>query len=98
MIGAEVRDSCRSSRTGETLQAFTPRAHLSRGKRASGGESTTPHYLVNSNKVCENSQIKKPVLLRRLAFFHLKNPTFRFQPLQKLEQVGICLMYPFLGW
>ncbi|MFJ5749322.1 hypothetical protein ACQKOM_08045 [Peribacillus frigoritolerans] len=61
LIGAEVRDSCGSSGTGETPQAFTPPdAHRPpRGKRASGGEATTTHYLenrlVNRNKVCENS-------------------------------------------
>ncbi|MGE8018911.1 hypothetical protein ACQKOM_08320 [Peribacillus frigoritolerans] len=37
VIGAEVRDSCGSSGTGETPQAFT--AHRPpQGKRASGGE------------------------------------------------------------
>ncbi|WP_440970555.1 hypothetical protein ACSS6N_02445 [Peribacillus frigoritolerans] len=46
LIGAEVRDSCGSGGTGETPQAFTPAEseHLE-------GKSTTPHYLVNSNKV-----------------------------------------------
>ncbi|WP_343929599.1 hypothetical protein [Peribacillus frigoritolerans] len=40
LIGAEVRDSCGSSGTGETPQAFTPRRLTlpPRGKRASGGE------------------------------------------------------------
>ncbi|MGE8021342.1 hypothetical protein ACQKOM_20945 [Peribacillus frigoritolerans] len=40
LIGAEVRDSCGSSGTGETPQAFTPRRlhRPTRGKRASGGE------------------------------------------------------------
>ncbi|THF80176.1 hypothetical protein E6W99_10930 [Metabacillus sediminilitoris] len=56
-----LRDSCGSSGTGEIPQAFTPRrltarpaviVHLSL-------QSTTPHYLVNSNKVCENSQFIK---------------------------------------
>ncbi|MED3845098.1 hypothetical protein P4595_03160, partial [Peribacillus frigoritolerans] len=38
LIGAEVRDSCGSSGTGETPQAFTPRRLTARPKRASGGE------------------------------------------------------------
>ncbi|MFF2856958.1 hypothetical protein, partial [Peribacillus sp. NPDC058002] len=41
--GAEVRDSCGSSGTGETPQG----AHRQpRGKRAMEGKSTAPHYLV----------------------------------------------------
>ncbi|MBR8644847.1 hypothetical protein KEH51_11950 [[Brevibacterium] frigoritolerans] len=56
MIGAEVRDSCRSSRIGETPQAFTPRRLPPAPRKASiWRKSTTTHYLVNSNKVCENS-------------------------------------------
>ncbi|TDL87565.1 hypothetical protein E2R55_19685 [Vibrio vulnificus] len=58
LIGAEVRDSCGSSGTGETPQAFTPR-RLTAGPAESEhleGKSTTPHYLVNSNKVCENKK------------------------------------------
>ncbi|WP_289320320.1 hypothetical protein [Peribacillus simplex] len=40
LIGAEVRDSCGSSGTGETPQAFTPEeAHRPhQGMRASGGQ------------------------------------------------------------
>ncbi|MBR8645105.1 hypothetical protein KEH51_15225 [[Brevibacterium] frigoritolerans] len=34
MIGAEVRDSCGSSRTGETPQAFTPRRLTARTKES----------------------------------------------------------------
>ncbi|MGE8018878.1 hypothetical protein ACQKOM_08135 [Peribacillus frigoritolerans] len=58
VIGAEVRDSCGSSGTGETPQAFTPRRLTARPAESEHleGKSTTPHYLVNSNKVCENSQ------------------------------------------
>ncbi|MGG0249888.1 hypothetical protein ABEY24_16275, partial [Peribacillus frigoritolerans] len=46
-----------SSGTGETPQAFTPRRLTARTKESEHleGKSTTPHYLVNSNKVCENS-------------------------------------------
>jgi hypothetical protein len=58
LIGAEVRDSCGSSGTGETPQAFRPR-RLTAPRPAESkhleGKSTTTHYLVNSNKVCENS-------------------------------------------
>jgi hypothetical protein len=52
-----VRDSCGSSGTGETPQAFTPRRLAARPAESEHleGKSTTPHYLVNSNKVCENS-------------------------------------------
>jgi hypothetical protein len=57
LIGAEVRDSCGSGGTGETPQAFTPRRLTARPAESEHleGKSTTPHYLVNSNKVCENS-------------------------------------------
>ncbi|MFJ5747470.1 hypothetical protein ACQKOM_03460 [Peribacillus frigoritolerans] len=59
--GAEVRDSCGSSGTGETPQAFTPRRLTARTKESEHleGKSTTTHYLVNSNKVCENSLTEK---------------------------------------
>ena len=52
-----MRDSCESSGTGETPQAFTPRRLTARTKESEHleGKSTTTHYLVNSNKVCENS-------------------------------------------
>ncbi len=52
-----MRDSCGSSGTGETPQAFTPRMLTVRPAESEHleGKSTTPHYLVNSNKVCENS-------------------------------------------
>jgi hypothetical protein len=58
LIGAEVRDSCGSSGIGETPQAFTPRRLTARPAESEHleGKSTTTHYLVNSNKVCENSQ------------------------------------------
>ncbi|PAL14172.1 hypothetical protein B8W99_07150 [Peribacillus simplex] len=57
LIGAEVRDSCGSSGTGETPQAFTPRRLTARPAESEHleGKSTTLHYFVNSNKVCENS-------------------------------------------
>ncbi|MES1039740.1 hypothetical protein FOA20_09630 [Peribacillus simplex] len=51
LIGAEVRDSCGSSGTGETPQAFTPRRLTARPAESEHlEESTTPHYLVNSSK------------------------------------------------
>ncbi len=52
-----MRDSCGSSGTGETPQAFTPRRLTARTAESEHleGKSTTPLYLVNSNKVCENS-------------------------------------------
>ncbi|PRS44395.1 hypothetical protein C6W19_01325 [Bacillus sp. RJGP41] len=61
LIGAEVRDSRGSSGTGETPQAFTPRRLTARSAESEHleGKSTTTHYLVNSNKVCENSQDEK---------------------------------------
>jgi hypothetical protein len=56
-----VRDSCGSSGTGETPQAFTPRRLTARPAESEHleGKSTTPLYLVNSNKVCENSLFLK---------------------------------------
>ena len=66
-----MRDSCGSSGTGETPQAFTPRRLTARPVESEHleGKSTTPHYLVNSNKVCENSHKKrestKPFILIR---------------------------------
>ncbi|KAB7706575.1 hypothetical protein F9802_10270 [Bacillus aerolatus] len=61
MIEAEVRDSCGNSWTGETPQAFTPRRLTARPAESEQLErkSTTPHYLVNSNKVCKNSLNKR---------------------------------------
>ncbi|MGG4266891.1 hypothetical protein ABEW06_17060, partial [Peribacillus simplex] len=40
-------------------QAFTPRRLTARPAESEHleGKSTTPHYLVNSNKLCENSLI-----------------------------------------
>ncbi|MGE8017670.1 hypothetical protein ACQKOM_01920 [Peribacillus frigoritolerans] len=57
LIGAKVRDSCGSSGIGEPPLAFTPRGLTARTKESEHleGKSTTTHYLVNSNKVCENS-------------------------------------------
>ncbi|WP_134402104.1 hypothetical protein [Peribacillus frigoritolerans] len=45
MIGAEVRDSCGSSGTGETPQAFTPRRLTARPAESEHleGKSTTTH-------------------------------------------------------
>jgi hypothetical protein len=56
-----MRDSCGTSGTGETPQAFTPRMLTARPAESEHleGKSTTPHYLVNSNKVCENSLFLK---------------------------------------
>ncbi|SIR49917.1 hypothetical protein SAMN05878482_10438 [Peribacillus simplex] len=55
-----MRDSCGSSGTGETPQAFTPRRLTARPAESEHleGKSTTPLYLENSNKVSENSQKK----------------------------------------
>ncbi|GAA1369652.1 hypothetical protein GCM10009597_05360 [Peribacillus frigoritolerans] len=52
-----MRDSCGSSGRGETPQAFTPRRLTARPAESEHLEwkSTTTHYLVNSNKLCENS-------------------------------------------
>ncbi len=52
-----MRDSCGSSGTVETPQAFTPRrlTALPAESEHLEGKSTTSHYLVNSNKVFENS-------------------------------------------
>ncbi|TWE00693.1 hypothetical protein FB545_3042 [Peribacillus frigoritolerans] len=52
-----MRDSCGSNGTGETPQAFTPRRLTARTKESGHqeGKSTTTHYLVNSNKVCEKT-------------------------------------------
>ena len=56
-----MRDSCGSSGTGETPQAFTPRRLTARPAESEHleGKSTTPLYLVNSNKVCEKSLFLK---------------------------------------
>ena len=58
-----MRDSCGSSGTGETPQAFTPRRLTARPAESEHleGKSTTPHYLVNGNKVCENSLLKRRI-------------------------------------
>ncbi|MFJ7856188.1 hypothetical protein ACIQX3_26120, partial [Peribacillus frigoritolerans] len=86
------------SGTGETPPAFTPRRLTARPAESEHleGKSTTPHYLVNSNKVCENSQIKKPVLLRRLAFFHLKKiQRFAFSLCKSLSRSAFALCIRF---
>ncbi len=56
-----MRDSCGRSGTGETPQAFTPRRLTARPAESEHleGKSTTPLYLVNSNKVCENNLWEK---------------------------------------
>ncbi|MES1042193.1 hypothetical protein FOA20_22655 [Peribacillus simplex] len=61
LIGAQVRDSCGSSGIGETPQAFTTRRLTARPAESEHLErkSTTPLYLVNSNKVCQNSFSRK---------------------------------------
>jgi hypothetical protein len=43
------------------MQSFTPRRLTARPAESEQLErkSTTPHYLVNSNKVCENSLVEK---------------------------------------
>ncbi|SIS05858.1 hypothetical protein SAMN05878482_11139 [Peribacillus simplex] len=65
-----MRDSCGSSGTGETPQAFTPRRLTARPAESEHleGKSTTPHYLVNGNKVCENSLNKKLELEKWYSF------------------------------
>ncbi|SNS99707.1 hypothetical protein SAMN05444672_104264 [Bacillus sp. OK838] len=56
-----MRDSCGSSGTDETPQAFTPRRPTARPPESEHleGKSTTTHYLVNSNKVCETAYEKE---------------------------------------
>ncbi|MFK4390912.1 hypothetical protein ABH916_002840 [Peribacillus frigoritolerans] len=65
-----MRDSCGSSGRGETPQAFTPRRLTARTKESEHleGKSTTTHYLVNSNKVCENSLILKSKMKQAFQF------------------------------
>jgi len=76
VIGADVRVSCGSSGTNETPQAFTPSrlTALPAESEHLEGKSTTTHYLVNSNKVCENS-LKKAYPL--WACFSLPIPIIR---------------------
>ncbi|SIR22121.1 hypothetical protein SAMN05878482_10347 [Peribacillus simplex] len=66
-----MRDSSGSSGTGETPQAFTPRRLTARPAESEHleGKSTTPHYLVNSNKVCENSLVLS--FMKNVSTFHL---------------------------
>ncbi|MDQ7861896.1 hypothetical protein RCO48_15710 [Peribacillus frigoritolerans] len=45
MIGAEVRDSCGSSGTGETPQAFTPRRLTARPAESEHLEGNQPHRI-----------------------------------------------------
>ncbi len=60
-----MRDSCGRSGTGVTPQAFTPRRLTARPAESEHleGKSTTLHYFVNSNKVCENSLVFRPKLI-----------------------------------
>ncbi|MFJ7511726.1 hypothetical protein ACIQW7_20035 [Peribacillus simplex] len=76
LIGAEVRDSCGSSGTGEAPQAFTPRRLTARPVESEHleGKSTTPHYLVNNNKVCENSLSFTLFQIKKLLFENALQP------------------------
>ncbi|MBR8646389.1 hypothetical protein KEH51_29470 [[Brevibacterium] frigoritolerans] len=57
MIGAEVRDSCGSSGTGgDPTGVYAGGSPPAPRKASIWRKSTTTHYLVNSNKVWENSQ------------------------------------------
>ncbi len=56
-----MRDSCGSRGTGETPQAFSPRPAESEHLE---GKSTTPLYLVNSNK-CRPALQVYPNLLQK---------------------------------
>ncbi|MEB2494424.1 hypothetical protein SOP93_25355, partial [Peribacillus frigoritolerans] len=53
-----------------TPQAFTPRRLTARPAESEHleGKSTTTHYLVNSNKVCENSLFRKDIDLEKGQF------------------------------
>ncbi|AZV63332.1 hypothetical protein DOZ91_24200 [Peribacillus frigoritolerans] len=57
LIGAEVRDSCGSSGTGETPQAFTPRRLTARPAESEHleGKSTTLHYFVIATKYAKTA-------------------------------------------
>ncbi len=61
-----MRDSCGSSGTGETSQAFTP-GRLTAGPVESEhleGKSTTLHYLVNTTKYAKTVKLKENELLK----------------------------------
>ena len=64
MIGAEVRDSCGSSGTGETPQAFTPRRLTARPAESEHLDGKSPHYLLNSSK--QQKSIRKQPHLKGL--------------------------------
>jgi hypothetical protein len=55
------------------MQAFTPKRFIARPAESEQLEpkSTTPHYLVNSNKVCKNSHF-----LRMFIHAHWYFPDF----------------------
>ncbi len=57
-----MRDSCGSSGTGETPQAFTPRRLTARPAESEHleGKSTTTHYLVNSKKYVKTAFLIGP--------------------------------------
>ncbi len=69
-----------SSGTGETPQAFSPRRLNTRPTESEHleGKSTTPHYLVISNKVCENSL--KFLSFRFIQLFHVGKDIIHFIP------------------
>ncbi|PEZ73698.1 hypothetical protein CN380_24765 [Bacillus sp. AFS017274] len=46
LIGAEVRDSCGSSGTGETPQAFTPRRLTARPAESEQWRGNQPHRII----------------------------------------------------
>jgi hypothetical protein len=72
-----MRDSSGSNGTGEIPQAFTSRRLTARPAESEHleGKSTTPHYLVNGNKVFENSLLKTVVILWN-SFSHLHQHIF----------------------
>jgi DNA helicase-2/ATP-dependent DNA helicase PcrA len=58
------------------MQAFTPRRLTARPAESEHLErkSTTPHYLINSNKVCENSHLlTNTIIVSLFLYLHIRN-------------------------
>ncbi len=85
-----MRDSCGSSGTSETPQAFTPRRLTARPAESEHleGKSTTPLYLVNSNKVCENSLLFNGLVSQVSINITLAHPLL--DGLFKFNKMTIC--------
>ncbi len=89
-----MRDSCGSSGTGETPQAFTPRRLTGRPAESEHleGKSTTPHYLVIATKYAKTAKNKEQ-LYRKLIFSFIPSFFHQASLSDNMFQVVIWISY-----